>query len=125
VTFRAWRGDTFVPLIEVLVAIGSPVLGRQWVLRHTEFAPGWRGSEELHRAGREGASLPTLTLLDLVSDGIQLVDGELIGDDPSGERPPLIVRSARGDDWDVQIDDTTVLTAIRSHFADVRDLPDD
>ena len=124
VTFRAWRGDAFIPLVEVLLAIGHAALDRRWSLRDTEFAPGWRGSDELTHIAAASTSVPTLKLIDLVSDGIQLVDGELIGEDENRERAPLKVRSVRGDDWDVEAEDPSVVAAIRSHFADVQDLPD-
>jgi hypothetical protein len=88
VTFRAWwRGERFIPLIEVLLVLGPSALNRRWTLENAEFAPGWRGTEELHRAGRESLALPTLTLVDLVSDGVQLIDGQVTGEDVAGQRP--------------------------------------
>lgn len=122
VAFPAWRGADFIPLIEVLVVIGSPILRRRWLLRDAEFAPGWRGSERLHRMASSGETVSSLRLLDLISDGIQLIDGPIAGVDEDGIRPIVVVRSVRGDEWDVETQDPSAIAALQEYYRAV-DLP--
>ncbi len=123
VTFPAWRENGFIPLIEVLQALGPAVLDRRWTISDAEFGAGRRGSDELRRLAATGQEISTAQLIDLVSDGVQLVDGDAIGLDVEGVRPVLAVRSIRGDAWDVEIDDQTVLAVVRRAFSNVTDLP--
>jgi len=74
VTSPAWRADNdFVPLIEVLLAVGPWTFGQvSWAVGGSEFGTGWRGSAELARKARDGRRVSTRVLVDLVSDGLQL-----------------------------------------------------
>jgi hypothetical protein len=124
VTFPAWRGRDFIPLIELLLVVGPFALDYRWSLTGAEFAPGWRGSEALDRLSASGRDIPTLRLVELVSDGIQLVDGTVVGRDQATQEPSLVITSVRGDNWDVRAREEAVLSYVRERFGDVRDLPD-
>ena len=125
VTFPAWQsGAESTALIELLLAVGTAVVGRNvsWTMTDCEFASGRRGSDLLAEAAANGRQLTTRELVDLVSDGIQLVDGDVTCRTSSGE-PILILRSVRGDEWDVFATDDAVLEAVRLCFCQVSDLP--
>jgi hypothetical protein len=87
VTFPAWKDGDCVPLIELLLVVGRWVLGANWYLRNAEFATGWRGSRELNVMSGQVNPTPTIAFVDLVSDGVQMIDGELLAFRP-GHHPP-------------------------------------
>lgn len=66
--------------------------------------------------------IPTATLIDLVSDGVQMIDGDLeaFGDDDS--ELFLVISSVRGDQWDVRAREQAVLDAFRHTFDGVVEL---
>lgn len=123
VSFSAWSGERFIPLVEVLLAIGRWVLQSKWRLQNAEFATGFRGSDELNVMSSQFNAIPTLSLVDLVSDGVQMIGGDLCAFHDTEAEPFLVVRSVRGDEWDVECDDVDVLAAIREAFGDVQELP--
>ena len=124
VTFRAWRNEESVPLIEVLLVLGRWILGAHWRLNDVEFAAGWRGSESLNLMSSHALPTPTVALVDLVSDGVQMIGGELQAfGGPGSGAPYLVIRSIRGDEWDIMSDDERVLEAVREVFEAVTDIP--
>lgn len=124
VTFRAWRDGEFIPLIEVLLVLGRWILRAEWRLRDAEFAKGWRGSDDLNLMSSHALPTPTATLVDLVSDGVQMIAGDIEAFGETGSSLPyLVVRSVRGDEWDVMCDDERVLDAVRDAFDAVVDFP--
>lgn len=67
---------------------------------------------------------PTVALVDLVSDGVQMIGGELQAfGEPGPSAPYLVIRSVRGDEWDIMSDDKRVLEAVQEVFEAVADLP--
>lgn len=124
VTFRAWRNDEFIPLIEVLLVLGRWIVGAQWRLQDAEFATGWRGSDDLNVMSSHALPTPTVALVDLVSDGVQMIAGELHAFGESAPSTPyLVIRAVRGDEWDILSDDERVLEAVREVFDPVTDIP--
>lgn len=121
-TFPAWRNGSFVPLIELLQALSDVVVGVRWSLADAEFAPGWSGSEQLDVLVREGDLIPTQRLVDLVSDGVQLVDGRVDGLREGAMDVFVSLRSIRGDAWDVYAE-PHVLDLVRITFEMVEDIP--
>lgn len=109
-TFRAWRDGEFIPLLELLLAIGPWILNAEWRFRDCEFSPGWRDSDELNVMSNQGNRVSTRTLVDLVSDGIQMIDGEMTAYMDRQATPFLSIRSVRGDEWivDSSVPDVTV-----------------
>ena len=124
-TFPAWRNDRdFVPLIELLLAVGPWTLGAtSWSVSDSEFSTGRRGSAELARLARSGARLSTLELVDLASDGIQVVDGEITCFRDATNEPFLVLASIRGDSWDVYSAEPEVLGTITRCFPGSVDVP--
>lgn len=123
VTFPAWRDARFISLIEVLRAVAD-LVGPEthWRLVDTEFAPGWRGSEQLDALARDGVPVATHLLIDLVADGVQLVDGSIDGFRGADADPCISLRSVRGDAWDVCAE-PDVLESVRRRFEMVEDIP--
>lgn len=124
-TFPAWRNDNeFIPLIELVLAVGPWTLGSvSWTIGDSEFGTGWRGSADLARLARISTRLSTLALVDLVSDGVQLVDGEIFCSRDADENPFLVLASVRGDSWDVYSTEQEVLRSVRRCFAGGVDIP--
>lgn len=116
VTFAAWRGKDFVPLIEVLLVVGRWIRQAHWRLRNAEFATGFRSSDELNVMSSQVNLIPTSTLIDLVSDGVEMIGGDLTAFREPGEDPFLVVRSVRGDEWDIESDDPYLLRAVKDSF---------
>jgi hypothetical protein len=127
VTFPAWRTDgRFVPLIEVVLAVGPWTFGSvRWSVRDSEFGTGRRGSTALAQLAQTGTPVSTLALVDLVSDGVQLVDGEATCFRDSIEEPFIVLASVRGDSWDVYSTEHDVLSAVKRCFDDAADVPFD
>lgn len=116
VTLPAWREGEFVPLIELMLVVGRWILGASWHLRNAEFATGWRGSSELNVMSSQVNPTPTVALVDLVSDGVQMIGGELLAFRPGEAEAFLAIRSIRGDEWDVRCADRALLYAVREVF---------
>lgn len=127
VTFPAWRSDgRFVPLIELVLAVGPWTFGSvRWSVRDSEFGTGWRGSAALAQLAQTDTAVSTLALVDLVSDGVQLVDGEVMCFRDSVEDPFIVLASVRGDSWDVYSVEPEVLSAVRRCFEGTADIPFD
>lgn len=79
VTFPAWHADGgSFSLVELIVAVGPWVLGRtNWSVDDCEFSSGSRGSTRLAQLASSRGRIPTLELVDLVPDQVQLIDGEV------------------------------------------------
>lgn len=124
VTFPAWRNGEFIPLIDVLLVLGRWIVrGVGWRFSEAEFAPGWRGSDELNTMSHQVTLTPTETLIDLISDGVQLVDGRLEAFYDQFADPFLVVQSVRGDEWDVYAADQDILDVITEAFEGVSEIP--
>lgn len=124
VTFPAWRGESFIPIIDVVLVVGRWIIGDcTWSLADCEFATGWRGSAELSSLASRAARVSTPVLVDLVSDGMQLVDGELRCYADGASDPFLVLSSVRGDSWDVYASEPEVLSSVRASFTHVQDIP--
>lgn len=123
VTFPAWRDAEFVTLAEILQVIDRWLEpGAHWRLTDAEFAPGWRGSEQLHALANRTALISTQLLSDLVSDGVQMVDGSIDCFRDTDSIPFISLRSVRGDAWDV-FAEREVLDAVRRAFEMAEEIP--
>lgn len=123
VTFSAWRGSEIVPVIDLLLVAGRWILYATWRIRDAEFGTGWRASDELNVMSHHALPIPTSTLVDLVSDRVQMIGGDLTAFVEGVSSPYLTIRSVRGDEWDVYSTDESLLAAIREAFDGVTDVP--
>ncbi len=117
-SLKAWRGNTYLSLAELLLVIGNRILGLKWKLQIREIAPG-PGASALESA-RPEQLIDTLELLHLVSPCIQLIDGEISGYDTDGN---LVLRLRAVDStwWDIETDNTQILGTIKETFSDAID----
>ena len=123
VTVPSWRGGEFISLVSVLRAIEDSLEDDDlWNLGDAEFAPGWEGSAELAELTHGGTLVPTRLLELLVSDGIQLVDGEVRCQRGALAETVVSLKSVRGEAWDV-FAAPELLDSVRQRFEHVEDLP--
>jgi hypothetical protein len=125
VTFPARRADGgSFSLVELVLAVGPWVLGpRSWLLDDCEFSSGGRGSTRLAELARSRARISTVELVDLVSDRVQLVDGEAACFEHGSDAAFLTLTSVRGDDWDVCSTEQGPLDVMARNFPGCVDLP--
>jgi hypothetical protein len=116
ISFPAWRGAAFISPIEVLLSVGRWISGVEWRVAEAEFATGFRASKELNTMGAYLRPISTLELVDLLADGVQMISGELVATRSGSVEPFLIIRSVRGDDWDVEAADRRLLSDVRAVF---------
>ncbi|WP_223244588.1 hypothetical protein [Streptomyces sp. CBMA156] len=110
ITFPAWQGRHYVTLAELLIRLGSFGLGLRW---RVECDEEWDLTAELERRS-EGDGMDTLTLLSLVTPGVQLIDAEAGGF--RGDTLVVVLTEADSSFWNVRADDERVLTVLRRHY---------
>jgi hypothetical protein len=66
----------------------------------------------VYRCADDGVSLPSETLRLLVETNPQVIDGELVGFVPGAHEPDMLLRSVRGDEWDIETRDAEELASI-------------
>src|SRR5258708_5728366 len=122
VTLRAWHGDRYLGLRDVLAALGDRTENLQWRLHLEEIAPGPH-SPRLE-AMNPDAWLDTPTLLGIAEHDVQIIDGELSGYRPGQHDAPYVtIRAADSTWWDVESDDDDLTALVRHRLPDVEEMP--
>jgi len=122
VTFSAWGKGGSIAAIEILLAVGPWIAAGEWLVRSAEFGHG-RGSAELNAMSNQVNMVSTLTLVELLSDGVQMTEGRLEAYRAGDGGRYLVVESIRGDEWDIRASDPDLLESVRRTFEGVVDLP--
>jgi hypothetical protein len=118
-SFRAWRGDHYLGLAELLSALGGLTADASWELRLDEVAPGPQGVELESLAHKARVSTRELILASF-PDG-QIIDGELRGYTDAGE-PFIVIHAIDSSDWDVECADEKVCAAVKAVYPEAVDV---
>jgi hypothetical protein len=84
---------------------------------------GWRASAYLNTLSDQEATVSTIALFDLVSDGVQMIEGRLEARLTPEAHPFLSITAVRSDEWDVESSEDAILEAVRQAFNEVDELP--
>jgi len=127
ITLATCRPDgSSVSLAELLRVVEPWTTGAtSWLVGDAELSTGSRGSAELTLLAGTTERVTTSRLVELVADGVQLVDGDVSCFAGEADEPFLVLASVRGDAWDVRSDDKGLLAAVRTSFPGSADLPAD
>ncbi|MER6477672.1 hypothetical protein [Streptomyces filamentosus] len=117
ITFPAWYGKHYVTLAELLVRLGSFGLGLTWRVELDEVVDP-RCVEMERRSAESG--MDTLTLLSLTTPFLQLIDAEACGF--AGDELVVVLTEVDSSLWDVRAVDERVLSELRHHYQDAKDL---
>ena len=118
-SWRAWRGDHYIGLAEVLTVLGRITADARWDLELEEVAPGPEGA-----ALEEVAQRPRVGTRDLILAAFpgQIIDGTLRGyAGPDETAPFLILYAVDSSDWDVETSDEAAYAAVRAAFPEAID----
>ncbi|MFJ7305294.1 hypothetical protein [Streptomyces sp. NPDC099088] len=116
ITFPAWHGEHYVTLAELLVRLGSFGLDLTWRVEFDEIVD--PRCVEMER--RADAGMDTLTLLSLTTPFLQLIDAEARGF--AEDKLVLVLTEFDSSLWDVRAVDERVLSELRYHYPDAKDL---
>ncbi|MFJ8009948.1 hypothetical protein [Streptomyces fagopyri] len=117
ITFPAWHGEHYVTLAELLVRLGSFGLDLTWRLEFDEIVD--PRCVEMGRRSAD-AGMDTLTLLSLTTPFLQLIDAEARGF--AEDKLVLVLTEFDSSLWDVRAVDERVLSELRYHYPDAKDL---
>ncbi|MFE7433216.1 hypothetical protein ACIPH4_07905 [Streptomyces tendae] len=117
ITFRAWHGEHYVTLAELLVRLGSFGLDLTWRVEFDEIVD--PRCVEMERRSAD-AGMDTLTLLSLTTPFLQLIDAEARGF--ADDKLVLVLSECDSSWWDVRAVDTRVLSELRHHYPGAEDL---
>jgi len=78
---------------------------------------------EAHRLSDLGDTVPIHLLRRLAVANVQMIEGEWQALASDGHTILIVIRSVRGDEWDVQAADTAVLDHVRHRVPNAIDLP--
>jgi hypothetical protein len=118
VTFRAWQGQRYIGLAEILVQFGGFGLEIEWSCFVEEAAPEPSGTqlEDLD----PGTRLDTLTLLALVAPNVQVIDGRFDGYRRGTTEMVARIRAVDSTDWDIEAMETNVLHQLAAYYPGAR-----
>ncbi|MEU1519014.1 hypothetical protein ABZ490_43945 [Streptomyces sp. NPDC005811] len=117
IRFRAWHGEHYVTLAELLVRLGSFGLDLTWRVEFDEIVDP-RCAEMERRSADVG--MDTLTLLSLTTPFLQLIDAEARGF--AGDELMVVLTEFDSSSWDVRAVDERVLSDLRHHYPDAEAL---
>ncbi|MFD5652052.1 hypothetical protein [Streptomyces sp. NPDC127039] len=117
IRFRAWHGEHYVTLAELLVRLGSFGLDLTWRVEFDEIVDP-RCAEMERRSADMG--MDTLTLLSLTTPFLQLIDAEARGF--AGDELMVVLAEFDSSSWDVRAVDERVLGDLRHHYPDAEAL---
>jgi len=121
-TFRAWQGDRYLGLWDILTALEDVVANLQWRVRIDEMAPE-PGANRLEEIGHD-AWLDTAELLDVAANNVQVIDGQVSGyQSRDSASPHLTIRAVDSTWWDVESADEHVAEAVVDRLPDVEPMP--
>jgi len=120
-SIRAWRGNHYVSLSELLLLIGRFFAENQWFVQVQEVAP--EPGAELLEACDPAKPLTIDELHRIAAPNIQIVDGQItaIGNDG---KIYLLLHAVDSTSWDVETDHTEALSTIREVFSEAIEIPD-
>ncbi|MGC0407716.1 hypothetical protein RKD31_000959 [Streptomyces sp. SAI-163] len=104
-------------LAELLVRVGSFGLDLTWRVELDEFVDP-RCVEMERRSAESG--MDTLTLLSLTTPFLQLIDAEACGF--TGDELVVVLTEVDSSLWDVRAVDERVLSELRHHYPEAKDL---
>lgn len=81
-------------------------------------------AQAVYRCADSGAGLRGDLLRHLVEADLQVIDGELAGYTEGPQAPDIILRSIRGDGWDIEARNPEELAAIASQIPSAHPHPD-
>ncbi|MDB6095145.1 MAG: hypothetical protein JWM32_2707 [Verrucomicrobia bacterium] len=116
ISFKAWRGDRYLGLAEILIVIGCSILDLKWTLNLVEVAIGADAEALNSLNGRRGVG--TLELLHLATPDVQIVDGTAEGYNPNNSLR-IKVTAIDSSCWDVESEDAEIVGALRGRFKDL------
>jgi hypothetical protein len=111
-----------VDLIDILRLLGPSAENAEWRMGALEAAGG-AAADELHQLADTGVRVPGRTLLQLATEGTQVIDGVFTGYRTGDNDPWVIIRAIDSSAFDVQTEDTEVLARMRERFRNVAELP--
>jgi hypothetical protein len=124
ITFPMWAGDVPVMLPDLLTRVGNArVRDSVWTLRGVEAAGDPGAAQELAAISQQGLALPGDALIALAERGVQIIDGELVGQRGDAAEPWIVLRGVDSSWWDVESDDEAVLVALRDAYPGAQLLP--
>jgi hypothetical protein len=100
ITFPMWAGDVPVMLPDLLTRVGNArVRDSVWTLRGVEAAGDPGTAQELETISQQGLALPGVALIALAERGVQIIDGELVGQRGNGAEPWIVLRGVDSAWW--------------------------
>jgi hypothetical protein len=109
-----------VDLKEILEVIGED--GRQSTWKISDADCLGESAETLHKFSDEGKEISGIQFYKLALGIYQTLSGEFNSYKPNTKLHWLLIRSIRGDEFDIETDDFTLLNKFRNKFKDVKDL---
>jgi len=109
----AWENASYLSLEDILLAIENRCQNFIWRLHVVEAAPE-PGAKMLEGIDPK-ASMNYFDLLDLVTPGLQIIDGEAIAEDVDSDAYVLI-RAVDSTSWDIETNMPSVEAAIQQAF---------
>src|SRR5215472_4560072 len=117
-TFRAWQGDRYIGLWDIVTALEDVVANLQWRVRIDEMAP-TPGPNRLDDVGPE-AWLDTQELIGATANDAQVIDGQVSGyRSRSAASPDLTIRAVDSTWWDVESVDDDLAEAVVNRLPNV------
>jgi hypothetical protein len=111
-------------LSELLNRIGTAqVRDSVWTLRGVEAAGNPSSAQELEALSEQGQLVPGDALIELADRGVQVIEGELIGQRRGASEPWILLRGVDSSWWDVETDNEALLTALRAAYPAATPLP--
>jgi hypothetical protein len=107
-------------LKNILQVIGEDGKHSTWKISDVECLG--KSAETLHQISDEGKEISGEEFYKIVSDIYQVLDGTFEAFKPNENHHWLLIRSIRGDEFDIETEDKELLETIRVSFQDVRDL---
>lgn len=117
ITFSAWHGKHYVTLAELVVRLGGFGLDLTWRVELDEIVD--PRCVEMERRST-GSGMDTLTLLSLTTPFLQLIDAGACGF--AGDELVVVLTEFDSSLWDVRAVDERVLSELRQHHPDAKDL---
>jgi hypothetical protein len=107
-------------LKKILEIIGE--IGRESIWKISDVDCFGETSEVLHPISDEAEKISGVDFYNIVSGIHQVIDGNFEAYRPNETENWILIRSIRGDEFDIETKDEKLLKDIRNSFKDVRDL---
>src|SRR5262252_7321620 len=114
-TFRAWQGDRYVSLWDILTALGGLVDHLRWRIRIDEAAPGPDSDQLVALSTYPWSDTPQL--LRAAYHDVQVIGGQVVGYKQQQSEPPYVtIRAVDSTWWDVESEDDEIADLIMNRF---------